>query len=85
MKNAVIIAVQALKWFVGRQERGMVRSLLTVWYFRQVIGTAERALGEAVPFDFNVYDRMVKGVFNADPERLLDGFNALTQEEVGGS
>ncbi|KKN10203.1 hypothetical protein LCGC14_1038850 [marine sediment metagenome] len=59
-----------LKWFVWRQQNGMVLSRLTTAVFQEIITIAERYLidisGNQPPFDFDpaAYDDEVKKWFN---------------------
>jgi hypothetical protein len=62
-KSAAESAIRALKWFVGRQERGRVQSQFSVWVFKVTIEAAELLLNEKVEFDFDTYDATMSKAF----------------------
>ena len=84
--EALVMMLSALKWFVWRQENGMVMSRLTVAVFGSIIRVAEAYLADtgvlyAANFDAASYDDEVKGWFNnsaAGP-----GERAIGREEYG--
>ena len=62
---AIKIAVTGLKWFIGRQERGRVRSRFTVWIFQLMVRNIEQLIEATVEFDFDTADAHFAGMFEA--------------------
>ena len=84
--EALVMMLSALKWFVWRQENGMVMSRLTVAVFGSIIMVVEAYLAETGSlyvdgFDPAAYDDEVKGWFNSSAAG--PGERAIGREEYG--
>lgn len=77
---AIKIAVSGLKWFLGRQERGRVRSSFTAWIFALMIRNIEQLIGVQVVFDFDTVDAHFAGMFEAgNPGQVINREGRLLQ------
>ncbi len=81
--EAAVLMLSALKWFVWRQEHGMVMSRLTVAVFGSIIMVTEAYLAAAdvvyaENFDEAAYDDEVKEWFNTQGVE-----RAIGREEFG--
>lgn len=70
---AIRIGVIAMKWFIGRQERGRVQSSFTVWIFQVMIRNIEQLIGRTVELDFDIADAHFARMFEAgNPGRVIN-------------
>ena len=77
---AIKIAVTGLKWFVGRQERGRVRSTFTTWVFKAMIRDIEQMLTGSILFDFDTVDASFVAMFEqANPGIVINKDGRLLQ------
>lgn len=80
--EALAMTLAALKWFVWRQQHGMVMSRLTVAVFTSIIETIERLYEvDERDFDAAAYDDEVKEWFNS--EAAAPGERAIGRESYG--
>ena len=63
LETCLKMALMALKWFLGRQERGRVLSVFSSFIFRMTVNTIERLTGSIAVADFDAVDDFYVGIF----------------------
>mgnify|MGYP001592668055 CR=1 FL=1 len=63
LETSLKLLLTALKWFVGRQERGRVLSVFSTFIFKVTIKTVENMIDATIAFDFDKLDTFYVQMF----------------------